>query len=160
MDVELPKPQGKMAKTIEEAARDVAKCLNERNGSGLDLRHVAMLVYHAQRTRPELTEYGAGLLNNYKSAYEEWQDKTEWVQQTATYDELGMHRADALRKRIDQLEEMNKQLREQSEAVDTACAELEAVNEDLNHQINSLELRCCDLEAEVEDAYRQLNYEG
>lgn len=40
----------------------------------------------------------------YKAAYEEWQDKTEWVQQTATYDELGMHRADVLRKRIDQLE--------------------------------------------------------
>ena len=49
MDVELPKPQGKMAETIEEAARDVAKCLNERNGNGLDLRHVAMLVYHAQQ---------------------------------------------------------------------------------------------------------------
>ena len=72
MDVELPKPHGKMAETIEEAARDVAKCLNERNGNGLDLRHVAMLVYHAQHTRPELTEYDAGLLNDYGGGNVDW----------------------------------------------------------------------------------------
>ena len=42
-------PQGPMAETVEEAARDVAKCLNERDGQGLDLRHVAMLVNHAQQ---------------------------------------------------------------------------------------------------------------
>lgn len=39
---------GPMAATVEEAARDVSKCLNERDGHGLDLRHVAMLVQHAQ----------------------------------------------------------------------------------------------------------------
>lgn len=42
-------PQGPMAETVEEAARDVAKCLNERDGQGLDLRHVAMLVHYAQQ---------------------------------------------------------------------------------------------------------------
>ena len=70
----------------------------------------------------------------YKAAYDKWQEKTEWVQQTATYDELGMHRADVLKKRID---------------------ELEAENEDLKHQINSLEIRYCNLESDIEDAYRQ-----
>ena len=40
----------------------------------------------------------------YKAAYDEWQEKTEWVQQTATYDELGMHRADILKQRIAVLE--------------------------------------------------------
>jgi len=42
-------PQGPIAETVEEAARDVAKCLNERDGRGLDLRHVAMLVNRAQQ---------------------------------------------------------------------------------------------------------------
>lgn len=40
---------GPMAATVEEAARDVSKCLAERGGQGLDLRHVAMLVHHAQQ---------------------------------------------------------------------------------------------------------------
>ena len=44
-----PRAETPAATTIEEAARDVGKCLNERNGHGLDLRHVAMLVHHAQK---------------------------------------------------------------------------------------------------------------
>lgn len=38
--------------------------------------------------------------DNYKRAYDEWTDKTEWVQQTAQSHELGMHRADVLKARI------------------------------------------------------------
>ena len=87
----------------------------------------------------------------YKAAYDKWQEKTEWVQQTATYDELGMHRADALRKRIEQLEEMNEYL-------DEACARLEDKNESLKQEINNLEQQCYNLESDVRDAYRQLNY--
>lgn len=34
-------------------------------------------------------------------ALREWRDKTEWVQKTSQPDELGMHRADVLRKRIE-----------------------------------------------------------
>ena len=89
--------------------------------------------------------------NAYKAAYDEWQEKTEWVQQTATYDELGMHRADVLRKRIEQLEEMNEYL-------DEACARLEDKNESLKQEINNLEQQCYNLESDVRDAYRQLNY--
>lgn len=40
---------------------------------------------------------------DYKRAHEVWQDKTEWVQETAQPHELGMHRADVLRQRIEQL---------------------------------------------------------
>ena len=41
-------PEGPQAETIEEAARDVGKWLNERPNRPLDLRHVAMLAHHAQ----------------------------------------------------------------------------------------------------------------
>jgi hypothetical protein len=50
--VEPPYP---MATTIEGAAQDVAKWLNERPNSPLDLRHVAMLV-HAVQTLPTAVE--------------------------------------------------------------------------------------------------------
>ncbi|WOB24763.1 MULTISPECIES: hypothetical protein [Xanthomonas] len=45
-----------------------------------------------------------GTQDQYKAAYEEWMDKTEWVQKSATYKELGMHRADVLRVRIEALQ--------------------------------------------------------
>lgn len=38
-----------------------------------------------------------------KDVCAEWFDKTEWVQKSATAQELGMHRADVLRKRIENL---------------------------------------------------------
>lgn len=37
-------------------------------------------------------------------AFDIWQEKTEWVQKTAQPGELGMHRADALKARIEKLE--------------------------------------------------------
>lgn len=43
-------------------------------------------------------------LEQFESAYKEWSDKTEWVQQTAKPKELGKHRADVLRERIEALE--------------------------------------------------------
>lgn len=43
-----PYDHGPQAATIEEATRDVGKWLNERPNRPLDLRHVAMLVHHAQ----------------------------------------------------------------------------------------------------------------
>lgn len=38
---------GPQANSVQEAARDVAKWLNERPNRPLDLRHVAMLTHHA-----------------------------------------------------------------------------------------------------------------
>lgn len=40
---------------------------------------------------------------NIKAAYDTWQEKTEWVQETAVSRELGKHRADVLRERIENL---------------------------------------------------------
>lgn len=40
-------------------------------------------------------------LKQHETANAEWQEKTEWVQETGQWYELGMHRADVLRKRCD-----------------------------------------------------------
>lgn len=42
-------------------------------------------------------------LHQHELALKEWLDKTEWVQETHEAYELGMHRADALKRRIDRL---------------------------------------------------------
>lgn len=41
---------------------------------------------------------------DYKVAFDEWIEKTEWVQKTVQPHELGYHRADILRMRIEALE--------------------------------------------------------
>ena len=51
-------------------------------------------------------------LENYKAAFQEFHYKTEWVQYSALPGELGMHRADILRKRIDLLTKQNAALAE------------------------------------------------
>ena len=43
-------------------------------------------------------------LEKYREACSEWSEKTDWIQETATVKELGMHRADVMRKRIEDLE--------------------------------------------------------
>lgn len=42
-------------------------------------------------------------LQRFETAYEEFIDKTDWVQKTMKESELGMHRADVLRKRCEDL---------------------------------------------------------
>lgn len=49
-------------------------------------------------------------------AAKEWHEKTAWVQNTIKPRELGMHRADVLRARIEALDAENKALRERLEA--------------------------------------------
>ena len=66
---------GPQAETIEEAARDVGKWLNERPNRPLDLRHVAMLAHHAQRTQQptpsgEAEANRVGLIDDYAEARE------------------------------------------------------------------------------------------
>ena len=43
-------------------------------------------------------------LEKYRESWYEWSEKTDWIQETGTAKELGMHRADVLRKRIEDLE--------------------------------------------------------
>ena len=49
-------------------------------------------------------------LHQHELASRNWLDKTDWVQKTAQDGELGMHRADVLKKRIDALNESNQEL--------------------------------------------------
>lgn len=44
-------------------------------------------------------------------ALDEWFEKTDWVQATTQTKELGMHRADILRQRIEELEKEIKRLK-------------------------------------------------
>jgi hypothetical protein len=87
-------------------------------------------------------------LREYKAALTEWLDKTEWVQDSLTHRELGMHRADAIAQRIVELEQERDQmearlghcqrflasgilytydelLRHDADVIDRACSELE-----------------------------------
>lgn len=49
-------------------------------------------------------------LSNVEFAFDEWIEKTNWVQHTANASELGKHRADVLRERIETLRKENEQL--------------------------------------------------
>lgn len=49
-------------------------------------------------------------LDRHEQVNTEWLEKTEWVQKTAKAKELGMHRADVLKKRIDDLTALNAEL--------------------------------------------------
>lgn len=51
---------------------------------------------------PELCDvcYWRTRAKAYKEALDEWFEKTDWVQETAHFSELGVHRADALKARI------------------------------------------------------------
>jgi Arc/MetJ-type ribon-helix-helix transcriptional regulator len=69
----------------------------------------ASVRFDTQAAQPQGSER-----DQYKAAYIEWQEKTEWVQKTAKPNELGMHRADVLRNRIRKLE---KELATQAQPV-------------------------------------------
>ena len=51
-----------------------------------------------------------GSLQRYRTAYNEWIDKTEWVQESLPPKYLGMHLADALKDTISELEERTRRL--------------------------------------------------
>jgi len=62
---------GPQAETVEEAARDVGKWLNERPNRPLDLRHVAMLTHHALRAQqPAPATQQAGALDEH--GFRDW----------------------------------------------------------------------------------------
>lgn len=68
---------------------------------------------------PDDLEVAAELrrLHGEEMAAKEWHEKTEWVQATAHWSELGKHRADVLRQRIERLTAINAQLLEALEDV-------------------------------------------
>ena len=54
-------------------------------------------------------------LERYKSACNEWLEKSEWVQETAVPKELGMHRADVMKRRVEALQTECEKLRKDAE---------------------------------------------
>lgn len=54
-------------------------------------------------------------LGRIEQAFSEWIEKTEWVQESVQALELGRHRADVLRTRIDQFKAENEALRKDAE---------------------------------------------
>ncbi|MGQ8875937.1 hypothetical protein ACUTR7_00385 [Delftia sp. NA_296.1] len=67
-----------------------------------------------QKAAAELRRLDARV-KSLEFAFNEWHDKTDWVQETAQALELGMHRADVLRARIEALDAANKALRADAE---------------------------------------------
>jgi hypothetical protein len=56
-------------------------------------------------------------LDQHELANNVWHEKTGWVQNTAQSHELGMHRADVMRQRIERLDAVNAQLLEALEFI-------------------------------------------
>ena len=63
-------------------------------------------------------------LKSVEHAFTEWIEKTEWVQATVQPTELGRHRADVLRARIDNLKTEDERLREDRDGLFEAGAHL------------------------------------
>jgi len=70
---------------------------------------------------PKLAAAELRRLHDYESAYEIWSEKTNWVQDSSQAHELGKHRADVLKDRIDRLHEVNQEL---VEALENVCNQL------------------------------------
>jgi Lar family restriction alleviation protein len=63
-------------------------------------------------------------LQQFEAAYNEWHDKTEWVQKTAEAHDLGKHRADVLKERVDKIQAEVDGLREAESLLLSVCDDL------------------------------------
>lgn len=82
-----------------------------------------------------------------KTCLDEWFEKTDWIQKTAKASELGMHRADIMKKRIELLTE---ELKKESNRAARAEQELEQMtsrwktanwlNIDARHELAKIKL--------------------
>jgi hypothetical protein len=77
----------------DEALRLALKTLEYAGPSWIEARQPAITAIKEALAQTE---------PNYKKALEAWLDKTEWVQETVKPHELGMHRADVLKQRIEE----------------------------------------------------------
>ena len=96
---------------IMEAAERKARALLGPMFTGLSELFAAPI---AQTALSAVTAERDSLLQ-FKAAHLEWHEKTEWVQETAQVHELGKHRADVLKDRIDQLRAEVEMMREDAE---------------------------------------------
>jgi hypothetical protein len=77
---------------LEALEADPAEMVEDENGHMVFRRIQAIITIKEALAQTE---------PNYKKALEVWLDKTEWVQKTVKPHELGMHRADVLKQRIE-----------------------------------------------------------
>jgi hypothetical protein len=56
-----------------------------------------------------IIEYHEATIKHLREALNAWHEKTDWVQETAQPMELGMHKADVLKQRIDNLNKAEQQ---------------------------------------------------
>ena len=97
-----------------------------------DLRDCVLEYQEAEQLRERIA-YIITPLTNHLGCLDEWFEKTNWVQDTVRVSELGMHRADVLKKRIELLSEEIKGLNRlllDSELV------LDAAKEEITKQTN------------------------
>jgi pyruvate/2-oxoacid:ferredoxin oxidoreductase beta subunit len=78
--------------TKDEALKLALEAMEYAGPSWIDARQPAITA---------IKEALAQVEPNYKKALEVWLDKTEWVQETVKPHELGMHRADVLKQRVE-----------------------------------------------------------
>lgn len=111
-----PDPLHALAEQEQEPVADdalrLADALIGRNGvESVEMVAAATL----RRQHAEIAELRAEVerLRRFELANNLWHEKTEWVQETARPQELGMHRADVLKRRIEKLEAEVERLREE-----------------------------------------------
>ena len=109
--------------------------------------------YNEEATRKETEAAVDYVLNLYRQqlrALNEFLDKTEFIQDTAHFSELGMHRADVIRKRFEQADAREKYLSEK----------LKAAYEEIDEQARLLGMsaeRELSLLAEIEQLKKIIN---
>lgn len=77
-------------------------------------------------------------LHQFEMAYHEWLDKTEWVQADMTPTELGMHRADIIRTRVDWVTEDRNRWRKFAHEQLAIVDKMEPENERLTEEVEML----------------------
>lgn len=88
--------------TLPQNVKDAVKFANAECGKSSDFTF-DMSGADWQTIRAHLLSQEAEI-ERYKVAWTEYNDRTEWVQKTAKPKELGLHRADVLRLRIESAE--------------------------------------------------------
>jgi hypothetical protein len=84
---------------------DQPEALRLADALGLNYAHLTAVPEINQQAAAELRR-----LHRFELANNLWHEKTDWVQETVQPRELGMHRADVLKQRIERLESINLKL--------------------------------------------------
>lgn len=108
------------ARTQAAAMRqELHKLRNPPKGPTFEERKAARVDANTYKARAERAEQRA---HNLQMSLEDWNKKTEWVQQAARPQDLGKHRADVIRTRIAEFAERVEAYRARAEAAEVLAA--------------------------------------